>query len=458
MTRRRDEKSDHTPTARDAALEVLLQWEKKGGTVDTLLRKSSSGLADPRDHFLLKTLVYGVLQNRTLLDFRLQQFSRMPLNRLKKMVLLCLRLGLYQLLFLDRTPPPIVINETVALLKKRAQPRQLTGLVNAMLRNVLRRQEQGDWQPLEIADPAVRWSHPAWLVERWQRHYGAQLTAAICKSDNEPAPQVLRVNSRKIARQQYLDLLHQAGIAAKNGGFSPDAIYLTNHRGSPEKLPGYREGYFQVQDEGAQLISYLLCPLTAAPYLDCCAGLGGKTTHLAQALPAGASLVAVEPHLQRQLLFLDNTKRLGFSEIELFKGSLQDFIGRKKEKRLFAGILLDAPCSGLGVIRRHPEIRWNRSPEDLATYSRQQQELLALASSLLQPGGTLVYATCSTEPEENEEVIGKFLAGHRELSAENCRTRLPESARSLVNGQGCFRTRPGQSGLDGFFAAVLRKE
>ncbi len=365
------------------------------------------GLADPRDHYLLKSMVYGVLQNRTLLDFILQQFSRLPLSRLKKMVLLGLRLGLYQLLFLDRIPTPIVINETVAMLKKRAQPRQLTGLVNAILRNVLRKQE-GGWLPLEIDAPEVRWSHPAWLVERWQQRYGVQPTTDICQSDNEPAPLVLRVNTRKIDRQQFLDLLHQCGIAGRSGSFSPEAVYLVSHRGSPEKLPGYGEGFFQVQDEGAQLIGLLLGPLTAGTYLDCCAGLGGKTTHLAQMLPADAKLVAIEPHQQRQRLFLDNFKRLGISGIDLFRGSLQDFCDRETREKLFTGILLDAPCSGLGVIRRHPEIRWNRKPEDLATYSRQQQELLRLATGLLQPGGILVYATCSTEPEENEEVIRRL--------------------------------------------------
>lgn len=425
--------------------------------MDSLIRDQAPGLGDPRDHYLLKTLVYGVLQNRTLLDFTLQQFCRQPLSRLKKIILLCLRLGLYQLLFLDRMPAPVVINETVTVLKQRAQPRQLAGLVNAILRNVLRKQEKGAWQPLHVADPAVRWSHPAWLVERWQQRYGAQLTAAICQSDNAPAPLVLRVNSRKIARQQYLDLLHQSGFTAKSGGFSPDAVYLVDHRGGPEKLPGFQDGFFQVQDEGAQLISYLFGPLTAGSYLDCCAGLGGKTTHLAQMLPAGGSLLAVEPNRQRQSLFFDNTRRLGFAGIELFKGSLREFSAGNKGQKLFAGILLDAPCSGLGVIRRHPEIRWNRNPADLTAHNRQQRELLDLAAELLQPGGILVYATCSTAPEENEEVIGAFLAGHRGLVAENCRKRLPAAAHPLVNSRGYLQTRPGQMEMDGFFGALLRK-
>lgn len=456
MSRRSNGKK--ADSARQVALEVLLQWEKEGGPVDLLVTEFSPGLPDPRDHYLVKTLVYGVLQNRTLLDYILRQFSRLPLNRLKKIVLLCLRLGLYQLLFLDRIPAPIAVHETVAVLKQRSQPKQLTGMVNAILRNVLRRQEGGDWQPLRIDDLQVRWSHPEWLVARWRLRYGDRMTARICQSDNRPPPLVLRVNTRKIDRERYLDLLHHAGITGKKGDFSPDAVYVIDHRGSPEKLPGYSEGFFQVQDEGAQLISYLLGPMTAGSYLDCCAGLGGKTGHLAQMLPSGAKLVAIEPHRERQSLFIENAKRLDISGIELFRGSLQEFCEKERGERQFTGILLDAPCSGLGVIRRHPEIRWNRKPEDLATYCRQQQGLLFLAAGLLQPGGVLVYATCSTEPEENEEVVRGLLSGLPELIQENCLARLPETAKPLVNKQGYFQTMPGQGELDGFFAAVFRKE
>ena len=456
--RNKGQRSIPSSSARQAAIEVLLQWEKEGGPVDSLVKTFSSGLTDPRDHYLLKTLVYGVLQNSTLLDFILQQFARQPLNRLKKSVLLCLRLGLYQLLFLDRIPPPIAINETVALLNRRTLPKQLTGLVNAILRNVLRKQEKGNWQPFDIDDPVVRWSHPAWLVDRWRDRYGNQLATRVCQGNNEQPPLVLRVNGRKIDRTQYLDLLHRSDIAARTGCFSPDAVYLLDHRGSPEKLPGYGEGFFQVQDEGAQLISYLLEPLTDGFYLDCCAGLGGKTGHLAQLLPAGGRLVAIEPHPERQELFSENMERLEISGIELFRGSLQEYRSGDKCGRLFNGILLDAPCSGLGVIRRHPEIRWNRKPEDLAIYQRQQLELLNLATGLLGPGGVLVYATCSTEPEENEEVVQRYLASQPEMLLENGGQRLPAAARCLVNDKGYFQTVPGQTELDGFFGAVLRRK
>jgi len=442
---------------RKTALQVLSEWSRRGGTMDRILGEKGR-LTDPRDQSLARTMIYGVLQQKASLDYILGQFARQPLSRYKRIVRYALRIGLYQLLHLDRVPAHAAIHETVAALKNCGQPPQIAGLVNGVLRNILRRQEEGDWDPLSSAPPEVRLSHPPWLVDRWLKRYGRQATEILCRSNNSPPPLVLRVNTRKIDQDSYLSLLHSAGIKAEMGNFAPEAVRLLEPVGSPERLPGYQEGYFQVQDEGAQLISYLLGPLMAGRCLDACAGLGGKTSHLAQLLPAAIRLEAVEPSAERRRMFNENMKRLGLPEVPLFGETLQQFAGRPEERGAYQAILLDAPCSGLGVIRRHPEIRWNRQPQDLEKYQRQQLELLRIGASLLTPAGVLVYATCSTEPEENEEVVKAFLAGTKGFALDNAARVLPGTARRLVKEGGCFQTIPGLQETDGFFGARLRRE
>ncbi|MDH5525672.1 MAG: RsmB/NOP family class I SAM-dependent RNA methyltransferase, partial [Desulfobulbaceae bacterium] len=219
-------------------------------------------------------------------------------------------------------------------------------------------------------------------------------------------------------------------------------------------LPGYEQGLFQVQDEAAQLVCNLLAPFSAGNYLDGCAGLGGKTMHLAQLMVDTAILAAVEPSAGRIAMFRENIQRLQLPRIEIYEGTLQAFCQQTPEK--FQGILLDAPCSGLGVIRRHPEIRWSRAKKDLDRYQAIQRELLTCAAPLVVEGGVLVYATCSIDPKENEEVVTSFLNDFPQFKLSDPREFLPDEARVLVDDCGFFKTTPEQ-GLDGFFAARLQR-
>jgi 16S rRNA (cytosine967-C5)-methyltransferase len=212
-----------------------------------------------------------------------------------------------------------------------------------------------------------------------------------------------------------------------------------------------------VQDEAAQLVSFLLGPLKPEKtYLDGCAGLGGKTSHLAQILPTKSKLLAIEPNGERVKKLRENLIRLQLNtSVTIVEGTVDALLPEMTEK--FAGVLIDAPCSGLGVIRRHPDIRWNRTPDDLLRYQEIQSAILESAAQLLAPGGTLVYATCSTEPEENEDVVQKFLAEHPRFLMSDCKDLLPENGAALVDSLGFFRTLPGRDDLDGFFGAKLVK-
>jgi len=439
--------------SRAIAIDTLLAWEKSPEPLDQLLENMMSGAAldDPRDRQLVMALVYGVVRWQGYLDAIIQKFSSHPVKKMKPLTVVALRIGLYQLVFLDRVPESAAINETVQGLKSARQPKWLTGFVNGVLR-AMARQRAALLAPDEAA--AVL-SHPAWLVARWETLFGSERTKRICLINNTQPVLVVRVNSRRISTDDWITLLRENGIECERGLFAPEAVRINNFQGSVTALPGYGDGFFVVQDEAPQMVTRLLAPFASARYLDGCAGLGGKTLHLTQLLPEGGRVVAVEPSLKRQALLKANLQRLGGLEIEIHNTTLQEFAGQRQG--VFAGILIDAPCSGLGVIRRQPDIRWKRSLAALQSSQCRQRELLGAASDLLEKGGVLVYATCSIDPLENDEVIAAFIQEHPEFSITPAQEYLPEAARDLCDDQGFFKTTPEQ-GLDGFFAVRMVKK
>jgi 16S rRNA (cytosine967-C5)-methyltransferase len=442
------------------AIEVLCRWEQSRLPVDQVIDKIFSNiiLDDPRDRQLALSMVYGVIRWRGYLDWVIGEFSQYPLAKMKLRTLQGLRVGIFQLFFLDRVPASAAINETVQALKEMKQPKWLTGFVNGILRNVKR-------QLPDIATPfnkmqlpeAAMLSHPEWLIRRWKNRYGDKLAYTICLENNKEAHLCLRTNTTLTITEELLEKFENAGLHAEQGKYSPLAVRLIDYHGPVTNIPGFAEGLFQVQDEAAQLASLLLGPLEKNSYLDGCAGLGGKTSQLAQVMPAEGKLFAIEPNIERVKKLRDNLARLRLdTSVTIIEGTINSLLPDMKEK--FAGVLIDAPCSGLGVIRRNPDIRWNRTPDDLLRYQDKQSAILDSGAQLLAPGGTLAYITCSTEPEENEEVIHRFLTKHSRFLVSSCRDMLPESASILVDDDGFFRTLPGQDDLDGFFAARLIKK
>jgi 16S rRNA (cytosine967-C5)-methyltransferase len=249
------------------------------------------------------------------------------------------------------------------------------------------------------------------------------------------------------------ELLTEAGYQVRPGKYVPDALVIESFNGPLTHLPGYAEGFFHVQDEAAQLATQLLGPFPEpGVYLDGCAGLGGKTCQLAQLVSSLSKISAVEPSRMRLRLLQENLARLRLENVSLFHGRLDEFLS--KNPGTCTGVLIDAPCSGTGVIRRQPDIRWNRNMADLSDYTRQQQEILEQGASLVAPGGILVYATCSMEPEENNDVIERFLNGHDDFRVTDCRLYLPAGAEKLVSEDGYFAPTPAD-GIDGFFGARL---
>lgn len=449
---------NHNP--RTAAVRILLELDKKAQPVKPVFDRFTTTFSDHTQRAFTTTLVYGVLRQRQTLLRMIEILSRPPLDKIDPFICKTLSVALFQLFFLDKIPPSAAVNEAVKGCKKARMPKHLHGFVNGVLRQAIRQREDLERRARTFSDNSPVLNHPSWLLQRWQDSYGLKQTQRICTINNSRPPLALRVNRSKIERDELCRIFDKKGIAARPGHYSEDSLVLLNYSGSPTGLFGYQEGLFQIQDQAAQLATSLMLPLADhGHYLDACAGLGGKTFALLDhAASLTCHIAAIEPAAARRKLLLQNKKRLAPNHpgitFSVAGESLQDFC--KKTDLAFDKILVDAPCSGTGVLRRQPDIRWNRREKDIEDFQRQQRELLAEAAHLLRPGGSLVYATCSLLPEENEDVVHHFLANNPHFQLQDAALHLPATARELVRGQ-FFNPLPAPE-IDGFFAALLKRK
>ncbi|MFQ5780604.1 MAG: 16S rRNA (cytosine(967)-C(5))-methyltransferase RsmB, partial [Nitrospiria bacterium] len=397
-----------------------------------------------KERALLTELVYGVFRQRGLLDWQIDHFSTVRLIR--PPVRNILRLGLYQLLFLNKIPPSAAVDTSVAL-SKEAGGVSASRLVNGLLRNILR--QKGDLPTPDPADPAlfisVTGSHPVWMVRRWLKRWGKKRAIELCRLNNEVPPMTLRVNPLKVDRKALMDELENEGATVYPTSLSPVGLSI---RGvSVRSLPSYQRGCFYIQDEGAQLIGNLVDPQPGEAVLDACAAPGGKTAHLAELMQGKGRVVATDIDPDRIGLIEENLKRLQTSGVSVESSAEAMAPGRRYDR-----ILIDAPCSALGILRRIPEGKWKKRPSIIQTYSKVQREILEKTVDHLKVGGRLVYATCSTEPEENEDVVEAFSKAHPELKVEDLSESLPPAARKYLNEKGCFTTLFNSDRMDRFFA------
>jgi len=443
-----------------AAADILIALYDSKRPVKSLFDRIVYGYnLQPRDRNLTMTLVYGVLRNRQYLERALQLLSKTPLKKIDPFVQQSIIVGLYQIFFLDRIPESAAVNEAVNSCKERNIPKRLHGFVNGILRESIRQKENLRKKARTEKNGNVILNHPQWMVKRWEIQFGDKAAKAICSSNNQEPAFVIRVNTSVIEKMNFCAILEEEGIVFAQGKYAENALLLDRFAGSATSIPGYTEGFFTVQDEAAQLATSLLAPFKEnGTYLDGCAGLGGKTCHLLEfAVDSKFHVKAVEPAQFRLQKLAENIARLFpalDTEYSCHEGSLLDLTPDSSPK--FDGILIDAPCSGTGVIGRHPDIRWNRQVGDLKKYQRTQLELLEHASKLLVPGGILVYATCSLEPEENIDVVEQFLNKVKGFALTDCSDFLPDTSKSLTK-DGLFCPLPSEF-IDGFFAARFQKQ
>lgn len=456
---------------RAVALSVLLSCQAGDGAPDELLEQIyRRARYDVRDRALAMELVYGVLRRQERLEWRLAPILTKPIHRLPAVVHMLLCLGAYQLLYLDRIPASAAVDETVHLTKSYAKKlgRDWSGLVNAVLRNVIRLPEpplpDPNHHPVEAL--SVRYALPQWLCRRWLARLGFQAAEAACRSTTAIPSVTLRVNRRRLSRQDFLDRLRQGDVAARPTTISPVGVILEGGH-AITSIPGFFEGDFYVEDEAAQLIPLLLDAQPGEIVLDACAAPGGKTTHLAELMDDRGCILAMDRQEKRLQILRDNCGRLGVSTVVPITGDarnptealriLQEPTGSGQPRVSVDRILLDAPCSGLGVLRRHPEAKLKKYESMFPRHQALQLEILTAVAAVLRPGGVLVYSTCSTEPEETEVVVGRFCDGHRSWVRDSVAPWLPSAALPFITAGGALSTLGNDCGMDSFYAARLRK-
>lgn len=448
-------------TSRSLALQVLTAVEQDGAYSNLLLNGAlqKSGLSGP-DAGLATELVYGTIQRLNTIDFLLEPFVTKGMGKLAPWVRNLLRLSFYQLYYLDRIPPHAVVNEAVNLAKKRGH-QGISGMVNGVLRNVLRRKEE-----LKLPEGlsavqriALEHSHPEWLVARWLEQYGEQTTEAICRANNEPPSISIRVNRAKTSRDKMLQLLKEQGLSAAPSRLAQDGIVVEGG-GNMALTSWYREGLISVQDESSMLVAEALNPEADMSVLDCCAAPGGKTCHIAEMMQGSGRVLANDIHSHKAKLVEDQANRLGLTNIDISTGDASR-LGERLERNSFDRILLDAPCSGLGVIRRKPDLKWAKTAGDIAEIAGIQSSLLDTAGDLLKPGGLLVYSTCTIEPRENVEMVSSFLNRHPEFQLAEDKPSGWETgplAAAGARGSMGLQILPQDAHSDGFYIARLRKK
>lgn len=450
--------------ARKIAFEVLRRVEADGAYASDLLHAELSAEVRAEDAGLATELVLGVLRWRRLLDFLLERALKKPVARLDLPVALALRMGLYQLRFLERVPARAAVNESVELVKQARKTSAAT-LVNAALRRAAGEaaSSAAEFLPADITAAerlGILHSHPTWMVERWLERFGEERTIGLLEAANR-APKLSCALHDLARRDEIFESLRGAGLRIEAGQILQSAFAVSG--GSPTRTAAFRSGAISIQDEASQVVPPLLGVRAGERVLDLCAAPGGKTPALVRAAGSGGLVVAADRHAHRLLAMREQFKRLHLLDVRLVE---LDAAGRLPFGVLFDRILVDAPCSGTGTLGRHPEIRWRLRVEQLAEFHSLQSALLKSALERLAPGGRLVYSTCSLEAEENEQVVEDILRDVRGVRRVGVGEVVSDLSSKLVAGldagglfdtAGYFHTLPGVQNTDGFFAAALER-
>src|SRR3954453_11387178 len=452
-----DEARTRTPSvapARRCAYAVLRRVFEDGAWADRAVRGGAERLSlDPRDLALATRLAYGAVQRRATLDHVIAVLAGRGVERLDPPVLAALRLGVFQLAYLDRIPAHAAGGESVQLAK--AHSRGGAGLVNAVLRRAAR-EARGVIDALPDDTPeaaALRHSHPVWVASLWWEVFGAPEARALMAADNEPAEPVLRANTLRTSAGA---LAARLPVASRPAPRLPEALALDSAfdaHGAPE----WREGLFMPQSRAAMAVSRLLAPRPGERVLDLCAAPGGKTTHLAALMEGRGEIVAVERHPGRAEALRRTARRMGAEIVDVRTADA----AAVQEPEAFDRVLVDPPCTDLGTLAAPPDARWPKQAGQPAELARVQAAILHAGATALRPGGTLVYSTCTISPAENERLVAGFLAAHPEFSADALPAEQAASGGPVWDHPGVPRflqTLPSRDGTDGFFIARLRKD
>ncbi|MBI4546746.1 MAG: 16S rRNA (cytosine(967)-C(5))-methyltransferase RsmB [Ignavibacteriae bacterium] len=434
---------------RGVAIKILNRVERTDSYLDKLLDSElkSDEIVDA-DKGLLAELVHGVLRWQGRLDWILNGFTHGNFAKAEINIKNALRVGLYQILFLTHVPQYAAVNETVEFIK-RLRGEKVANFVNAVLRNIIRTIDGIHYPKIE-EDPvqylAVYYSHPQWMVKRWAARFEREELEKLLIANNEVPPLTLRINKLKITPSEFLSLLDKQNIQYQGSSFIDYFIKVRTLAGITH-MNIFQSGYFSIQDESAALPVLLLAPQSGERVIDMCAAPGGKTTYIAELMKNEGEILAVDKYESKLHLIKMSCERLGIANVQFLVADSSHL-----ETQLADKVIVDVPCSGLGVLRKKPDIKWKREPEDIQRLIKTQSTLLENAARLVKPGGVLVYSTCTMESEENDLMARSFLTEHPEFTLEDASTFVNKS---VVTPEGYIETFPHRHHIDGSFAARM---
>ena len=439
--------------AREAALRILHEVHEHGAYANVALEKElrREPLTGLNRRFMTE-LVYGTVKAKGTLDWIIGHYVSRPLKAASPIIREILRLGMYQLFYLTKVPPAAACHEAVNLAKKYASPRAAK-FVNAVLRAFLREPSRAAFPSVEenpAAALALTYNHPEWLVERWLEELGQTATEKLLRWDNKPPLLSMRVNTLKTTRAALQTALAAENAVAKQSAWSPDGLICTEHGALAESIT-LNQGLWLAQDESSMQVAPVLSPQPGEFIIDACSAPGGKATHIAALMANRGRILALDVHEHKLNRIQENAARLG---IDIIETKLLDARALGEHYRAGADrVLVDAPCSGLGVLRRRGDARWRKTAKDVKTLPLLQFDILAGAAKAVRPGGVLVYSTCTLTTEENETLIKNFLATHNDFTLEKTGAFLPTKPRDCE----MVRLWPQIDDTDGFFIARLKR-
>ena len=438
--------------ARATALKIINEVYNNGAYANVALAKNlrNNPLSDVDRRFATE-LVYGTVKAGETLDWIIKKYISKPLKKLDAVVLNILRLGVYQIKYMDKVPESAACNESVELAKKFTNA-GAAKFVNGVLRTMLREPQKADFpngKGNATAELALKEMHPEWLVRRWIKEFGYDEAVRLCEFNNQQAPLVLRTNTLKTNSSELILNLESRGVEAHKSMLAPEGVILDKH-GSLDNLEALQEGYCQVQDESSMLVAHVLDPQPNEFIIDVCSAPGGKTTHIASLMENKGRILACDIYDHKLERVRENAERLGIEIIETEEMDARD-VGEEYTE-MADRVLVDAPCSGLGVLRRKPDSRWRKSKELFMELPKLQLEILKSAGNALKKGGILVYSTCTIAREENQSVVETFLKDNDSFELLNAGERLPKSRTEEM-----VQLYPQRDGTDGFFISCMRK-
>lgn len=439
--------------ARETALKIINAVHEQGAYANVALAKElRSGSLSDMDRRFVTELVYGTVKAGDTLDWIIRRYSSRPISKIAPIVRDILRMGVYQLRYMDKVPDSAACNESVELAKRHGHE-GVAKFVNGILRTMVREPEKGafpEGKGKATAQLALSAQHPEWLVRRWIKEFGFEEAQKLCLFNNGQAPLSIRTNTLKTNRSELMLQLTAAGIDSHTSLLTGEGVIVKGH-GSLDALQVLQDGYCQVQDESSMLVAHVVDPQPGELVLDVCSAPGGKTTHMAAMMRDVGRIVACDIYQHKLDRVAENAERLGIHIIEPMLIDAREIWQEFPQQA--DRVLVDAPCSGLGVLRRKPDSRWRKTPELLKELPGLQLEILRSAAAAVKPGGLLVYSTCTIAHEENQDVVNAFLKQAKEFSLESAGQRLP-----VPRNDEMVQLYPQRDGTDGFFIACMRRK